>query len=738
MTSPRSASEPVEPFDQLHPLVQRWVWQQGWTELRSTQSRAVNPILSRSTELIISAATASGKTEAAFLPIISSLAAEPSDEKGVEVLYVAPLKALINDQFERLSGMCQGLDIPVTPWHGDVSAVAKRKLTERPAGILLITPESLEALFVLRGPQLRVLLGALRYIVVDELHSFVASERGAQLQSLLHRVELVVRRTVPRVGLSATLGNIAAAGGFLRHGGEKQVMVISADDDGQDLRLRLKGFAATPPAPASSTGEGGAESDGDADWVIAWDLHRVLRGHDNLIFANSRRHVEILADHLAQLADDNRVPNEFFAHHGSLSKELREDVEARLKDRARPINAVCTSTLEMGIDIGSVASIAQIGAPPAVATLRQRLGRSGRRGEPAILRAYITEDAIDARTPPPDALRAQLVQTIAMINLLLGRWYEPPVEGDLHLSTLVQQLLSIIAQHGGLRPDEAFSILCSNGTFDGLTQDEFQSLLRHLGNEKVLTQAGDGTLLLGPKGERIVNHYSFYAAFNTPDEWRLTSAGHQLGTLPIDFPLNAGLLIIFAGRRWRVLGVDPAHKVVDLAPAPGGRAPRFQGGIAPVHDQVRQEMLRVYQDEQLPSYLDPVAADLLTEGRANFARYQLDKSPTLASGKDTYLFLWAGDRVAHTIALALSIQGLQISNEGIALRVRASPDELTERVRNAARQSPPDPSQLATVVANKAHEKYDGLLPGALLTRGYAARYLDPVGAWKLIRQLEL
>lgn len=738
MTSPRSGSEPGEPFDQLHPSVQRWVWQQGWTDLRSTQSRAVTPILSRSTDLIISAATASGKTEAAFLPILSSLASQPSDEKGVEVLYVAPLKALINDQFERLSGMCQGLDISVTPWHGDVPAASKRKLTERPAGILLITPESLEALFVLRGPQLRALLGALRYVVIDELHSFIASERGAQLQSLLHRVELVVRRTVPRIGLSATLGNMAIAARFLRPGSDTQTMVISADDDSQDLRLRLKGFAASPSALASPTEEGGADEDGDSDWAIAGDLHLALRGRDNLIFANSRRHVEILTDHLAQLALDNRVPNEFFAHHGSLSKELREEVEARLKDRSRPINAVCTSTLEMGIDIGSVASIAQIGAPPAVATLRQRLGRSGRRGEPAVLRAYVTEDEIDARTLPPDALRAQLVQTIAMINLLLGRWYEPPVEGDLHLSTFVQQLLSVIAQHGGLRPDEAFSVLCSNGTFEGLTQGEFQSLLRHLGDEKVLTQAGDGTLLLGPKGERIVNHYSFYAAFNTPDEWRLTSSGHQLGTLPIDFPLSAGLLIIFAGRRWRVLSADLTHKVVDLAPASGGRAPRFTGGMAPVHDRVRQEMLRIYQDPVLPSYLDPVAVDLLTEGRANFVRYELDKNPTLAAGRDTYLFLWAGDRVAHTVALALSSQGLQISNEGIALRVRASADELTERVRSAARQCPPDPIQLAATVTNKAGEKYDGLLPGHLLTRGYAAKALDPVGAWKWIRQLEL
>jgi ATP-dependent helicase Lhr and Lhr-like helicase len=732
-------------FDRLHPAVQRWVWQKGWTELRGTQAEAIPAILSADVDVVISAATASGKTEAAFLPIISALAADPSEHKGVEVVYLSPLKALINDQRERLDALCDPLDIPVTAWHGDVPGSAKHRLMARPRGVLLITPESLEALFVLRGPQLPGLFGALRYVVVDELHSFVGTERGAQLQSLLHRVELALRRRVPRIGLSATLGDMAAATEFLRPGGGGRSRLITADDD-LELRLQLRGYLATSPEPRSSppthdlTPDGGTPGvDGDPDWAIAHDLYRMLRGRDNLIFANSRRAVEVLADHLGQIADEHRVPNEFFAHHGNLSKDLRQDVEARLKDRDRPVNAVCTSTLEMGIDIGGVASIAQVGPPPSVATLRQRLGRSGRRGEPAALRICIAEAEIDPRTPPPDALRAQLVQTVAMVNLLLARWYEPPLTEDLHLSTLVQQLLSSLAAHGGLRPDEAYSLLCRDGTFPGLTAAEFASLLRHLGGLEILDQAGDGTLVLGRKGERLVNHYSFYAAFNTPQEWRLSSGGRQLGTLPIDFPLFPGLLVIFAGRRWRVVGIDAAHRSVDLAPSAGGRPPRFDGGVAPVHDRVRREMLAVYQDSALPAYLDPVAVDLLGEGRANFVRYQLDRSPLLEAGEDTYLFLWAGDRVAHTVALALAVDGLGVTNEGLALRARhTDPDQLAGRLRALVAGPPPDPIELAEIVANKAGEKHDGLLPPALLNRGYAARRLDPSEAWRWVRQLEL
>lgn len=710
------------PFDQLHPALQRWVWSRGWTDLRTTQARAIPPILGARTDVVISAATASGKTEAAFLPIISALAAQPTEEKGIEVLYVSPLKALINDQHQRLGDLCTPFDISVTAWHGDISGGRKHKLLIRPSGVLLITPESLEALFVLRGPQVPNLFMALRYVVVDELHSFLGGERGAQLQSLLHRIELAVRRRVPRIGLSATLGDMGAATEFLRPGSGAETLVVTADDDQQELRLQVKGYCS---------------SDEDTDLAIARDLDRTLRGTDNLIFANSRRDVEILADHLGQLAIDRGGSNQFLAHHGNLSKDLREDVEGRLKDRSRPVTAVCTSTLELGIDIGSVASIAQVGAPPSVATLRQRLGRSGRRGDPAVLRVYVAESEVDARTSPPDALRARLVQSIAMVNLLLGRWYEPPVVADLHLSTLVQQLLSVIAQHGGVRPDDGYSALC--GPFQGLTAADFAGLLRHLGRVDVLAQAGDGTLLLGPKGERLVNHYSFYAAFNTPEEWRLSSGGRQLGTLPIDFPLVPGLLIIFAGRRWRVVTIDAAHKAVDLAPSPGGRPPKFDGGVAPVHDNVRREMLAIYQRGDRPAFLDPPAADLLAEGRANFARYLLDQSPLLAAGMDAYLFLWAGDRVNDTVALSLTLAGLEVVNEGLALRIRATTvDALTARLRALVAGPAPDPMELASVVANKAGDKYDHLLPGPLLDRGYAAKRLDPAGAWNWLRQLEL
>jgi ATP-dependent Lhr-like helicase len=730
MTSPPSSSESA--FSKFHPGIQRWIWDQGWTELRSAQVEAAAPILAGDQDVIISAATAAGKTEAAFLPILSALASQPSLVPGVEVLCISPLKALINDQFERLTPLAERVDVQVHPWHGVVGGGKKAAVLRKPSGLLLITPESLEALFVLRGAEMPELFQALRFVVVDELHSFMGTERGAQLQSLLQRTELAIRRRVPRIALSATLGDMDVAAAFLRPAGGASVQLVIADDDGQALKIQLRGYivganSALTPATAASPDE----------LEIASDLFHVLRGSDNLIFANTRRSVEIYADLLRGLSDEERVPNEFFAHHGSLSKDAREFVEKRLKDQSLPANAVCTSTLEMGIDIGDVRSIAQIGAPPAVASMRQRLGRSGRRGDAAILRLYVTEDEVTSKTPPPDLLRGEIVQSIAMVNLLLERWYEPPDPDDLHLSTMIQQTLSIIAQHGGVLARDLYSILCTAGPFSRVSEGQFTELLRHLGSKDVIMQSPDGTLLLGTTGERIVNHFTFYAAFATPEEWRLVSGGHALGSVPLLFPMKTGLLLIFSGRRWRVVSVDREHKVVDLIPAPGGRPPRFSGAGALVHPKVRGEMHSVYGEANIPTFLDATAGELLTEGRQNFMRLGLNEKRFVETGGGVYLFPWTGDRILNTVIALLSHCDTPASVEGAAIFVpSATASEVITVFEQLLAGAMPDAFDLAQGIENKASEKWDQLLTEGLLDLSYAAKSLDIVGAREVISRM--
>ena len=730
-------------YDTFHPKVRQWIHRRGWRRLHEAQERAAPLILAAEQDVIVAAATAAGKTEAAWFPICSTLLADLEqrrDQAGVKALCIAPLKALINDQYGRLGELGEDLGIAVHRWHGDVAASQKAALRRNPDGLLLTTPESLEALFVRSGTSVGALLGGLRYVVIDEFHSFLGTERGAQVQSLLHRVELVLRRGVPRVALSATLGDFTAAAEFLRprHGSRVQVVRSSSDD--RELRLQLRGYLTPDPGsrPTKPDTDNAGEPERHDKAAIADHLFATLRGSDNLVFAGSRTAVEEYTDLLERRCTAHGVPRTFLPHHGNLSKDLREFTEARLRDRTVPVTAICTSTLEMGIDIGSVRSVAQIGAPPAVAALRQRLGRSGRQdGDPSILRLYVAEPVVTARTPPPDQLRGELVHTIAMVDLLLDRWYEPPDTAALHLSTLVQQILSVIAQRGGARADALHAALCGSGPFVAVDRGTFVALLRSMAATDLLMQAGDGLLLPGTVGERLVNHYDFYSAFPSPEEYRLVTGGRALGTLPIDFPVTIGTLLIFGGRRWRVLDVDTHQKVVDLTPSSGGTPPHFSGGGAEVADPVRQRMRELYEGPDTPRYLDRTAQDLLDEGRATYARMRLGESPIIDWGQDTLLFPFRGDRIMNTLAVVLIAQDLDVGHDAFALTVRGTTAQGLWRLITAlAAQLPPDPVELAAFVQNAAVDKYDHHLTTDLLQRSYAARALDVPGAWDALRQL--
>ena len=350
---------------------------------------------------------------------------------------------------------------------------------------------------------------------------------------------------------------------------------------------------------------------------------------------------------------------QFLAHHGSLAKDIREHVEERLKDPSIPVTAICTSTLEMGIDVGSVDSVAQIGAPLTVSSLRQRLGRSGRRpGQPAVLRVYVWEGETTSATPPPDALRGELFQTVAMVELLLAAWYEPPHTAGLQLSTLIQQVLSVLAQHGGARADQLYRVLCGTGPFTGIDRPTFATLLRDLGRHELIQQDARGLLLPGGRGDRLINHHSFYAAFQTSPDYRLVAGGRTIGSLPVDRPLLPGTLLIFGGRRWRVVTVDPDRRVIQLAPSGSGQPPTFPGNGSETADEVRRVMRALYLSQEIPRYLDDPAQQLLHEGREIFHRHGHAQQRIFGWKGETLLFPWRGDRIMNTLLVTLASHGL--------------------------------------------------------------------------------
>lgn len=709
-------------FLQLDTRIQHYLWSEGWGALRAVQELAIPKILPADRDVIVAASTASGKTEAAFLPALTHLLRQ--EEPGL-IIYISPLKALINDQFGRLDRLCENLEVPVWPWHGDISGSSKARFLRDPWGVLLITPESLEALFCNRGTAVAGLFERSAYLIVDELHAFIGTERGKQLQSLMHRIETVLGRHLPRIGLSATLGDMQLAASFLRRG--KEAEIVDAPSGGSELKVLVKGFE--EPAPeAEVEGESPSER---APRAISQHLFAALRGTNNLVFPNSRSEVERYTHLLNSLCETALVPNEFWPHHGNLSKEIRYETEAALKQKERPATAICTSTLELGVDIGAVKSVCQIGIPPSVASLRQRLGRSGRReGEPAILRGYVIEDALDKQSGLAARLRLDTVQTAAVISLLLENWFEPPVIHGAHFSTLIQQLLSAMAQYGGLQAAQAYKLLCApNAPFSGVSKEAFAELLRHLGQEEILTQDSSGLLLHGRVGDKLVNHYSFYAAFMSDEEFRVVAGGKTLGTLPVEQMLTVGQRILFGGRTWLVEDIDEAQKVIHVSPAKGGAPPLFSGGMGRVHTRVRQRMREIYEATDPLPFLDSTAQRFVEEGRQTYQQADLGQRLMLDQGSNALLLTWLGDSANEALACLMMSRGSQAAAGRLGVEITKSGKtlgDIEDMLADAASELPPPPVEAMLASAgNLARQKWDWLLSPQLLRASYASLNLD-------------
>ncbi len=719
-------------FDLLHEKVRRWIWRQGWTELRDIQERSISILLDGKRDLIVAAGTASGKTEAAFLPIVSRLAwDERPPGAGFEAIYVSPLRALINDQFGRIETLCEEIGLPVTKWHGDVASSVKERARKRPQGILLTTPESLEAILVRRGNEATRLFAALSYIVVDEMHAFMDRERGQQLQSLLNRVEIASGHRVARVALSATLADLRTSAAFLRPLDPDAVEILESKTGGQELRLQVRGYIEPALKPGRGKRNDDEEAPEDSALVhIVRHLFDTLRGHRSLIFAGSRQRVELITAELCSLCEALGVPEEFFAHHGSLSREHREEAERRLKEEDRPGSIVATTTLELGIDVGHIEAVAQIGPGHTVSGMRQRLGRSGRRtGQASVMRVYVTEMAKDERIHPLDAMRPTTVQAIAMLNLMLRRWNEPHHPGRLHLSTLVHQILALIAQHGGLTARQGWNRLVDSGVFTGIDEALYLEVLRRMGHPeaKLVEQAPDGTLLPGEEGERVINDRGFYAVFMTPDEFKvITDRGKNLGSLPVDNPVMPEQLIIFAGRRWRVLEINGHRKEILVTAAHGGKPPAFGGDGLPPADEVVAEMRRVYEGIAVPSFLDEVTVGLLTEARETFDRLGLRYHRLRRHEDEFILFPWIGHRAQMALILALRTHRVSATSRGIGVVVKAQDQHALDAALRALANGPaPDAVALARKVPDMKRAKYDPYLGDDLLARCYASERID-------------
>lgn len=719
-------------FELLHPKIQEAIWNQEtpWERLRPLQEDSIRAVLTRENHVILAAATASGKTEAAFLPILSRLADDPG-RRGVGAIYVGPLKALINDQFRRLEELCRYAQIPVHKWHGDVPASRKKQFRENPGGVLLITPESLESNFINYGKQLEQIYSSLEFVVIDELHSFLDDVRGIHLQSLLARLRVAAGASPRMLGLSATLGKWEVAQQFLDRTDPGAVEVISPESSRGDLKVALRSYLRVKNEVAENQEE---EETGAIDELAA-DLAKHFRKDSNLIFTNSRGLAETLADKLHQTSQREKwASNPFRIHHGSISREIREEVETELKESGKkgmPVTAFCTSTLEMGIDIGAAKAVGQIGPPWSVNSMVQRVGRSGRRdGESSILRGYALDEVVSERSEIEDRLYPNLLRFCALIELMIEGWLEPMDQNDWHLSTFIHQVLSILRQTGGTRADVLHHQLCEAGAFSRIEPVVFRQVLRDLGKGELIEQMEDGTLILAPDGEKIVEDREFYGAFQSSEEFSVRCGDQQIGMVQSDLLPPVGQHLILSGRRWRLVEIDGETLTVYVERSSGYTKPMFGGSGGFIHNRIVAKMRELLTSNSELLYLHEGGVKNVTAAREEFDRLQLVRRDFVSVGSGIRWFPWVGTKALLTIVTAAKQREIEVECSRYHLYFpRTSGSESFRQMLIDLAEDNFDNVELASHLPTKHFHKFDEWVDDEILDRSNALRILDSATA---------
>ncbi len=706
-------------FELLDNGVKRWIWKQGWNSLKDIQENTIPIVLEGMNDVIVSACTAGGKTEAVFLPVLTSILRR-NKVSGYQVLYISPLKALINDQYRRLLDMTSELGIDVIPWHGDIDVSKKNRSLRNPNGILIITPESLESFLINLSRLIKSIFTYLQYVVIDELHSFIGNERGKQLQSLLSRVEYITHRHIPRIAMSATFSDYDEVKHFLRNDGSIPCAVPPQGESNHEIKVLVKEFISLEETNVKS--------------IISQDIYSNLRGNNNLVFTNSRIDAEEYGICLSDICKMNHVPDEFRVHHGNISKISRETIERDLLKGDLPITAICTSTLELGIDIGKVKSIAQIGKAMSVAGLRQRLGRSGRRNEPSILRIYSIDNKVESLLYE---LRHNLIQNIAVIELMREHRYEQPSVNKYHLSTFIQQILSIIAQFGGFYAKEGYVMLCQKGAFKNITPEIFLSLLKCLGKREVLSQLNTGQIVIGNLGEKLLKSPDFYTAFTTPKEYSVFDNKNSKHIGMIQCLPKVGEVIILSGKRWVVESTDETALTIYVSAILSGGITMFVSDDGTNVDSIIiKKMYEIYGSNTTYPYLDKLtgANKQILQARLFFRHNNLDDRFFISYGNKDYFFTWSGTKINRTITLmALCHLKKQCSFTELFIT-----DLTYSDIKVLSSLDKPNGAKLSAIIPRecKIIQKYDHLLTDDLLNLEYAAANLEVDAAYEFLSHI--
>lgn len=726
-------------FERYAPHIQEYIYRKNWTDLREVQKEACDAILDTKGHVIIASGTASGKTEAAFFPMLTLLDRKPS--RSVGILYIGPLKALINDQFTRLSDMLKEAQIPVWPWHGDIPQNQKNKAKLNPEGIVQITPESLEALLMGHPEEAAGLFSDLRFVVIDEIHAFMGTDRGLQLISLLSRLDQMIGKFPRRIGLSATLNEYDSALNYLSSGSTQGGKVVGSGMAKRSISICLESFALSK----------GTKNEPEGMAVInSYNRFIYNSCHDKkaIIFTNSRKTAEQVIVDMKQLAAHAKERDVFFVHHGSISAELRKQTEQALREREGPTVSSATLTLELGIDIGDLDLTIQLGAPYSSSSFVQRLGRSGRRtgrSKMMFVDLFEFDEATDRVNEKIEQLPWGLLRSVAIIQLYReSHWVEPFVVKKKPFSLLVHQTMSIIHQNGSMLPSELARAVLTLPPFKGsITAEEYRILLRHLIDKEVLIRLDNGELMLGNRGDQMTSFYTFYAVFKDHLEYRVKSGRKDIGT--IERCPAPGEIFSLGGSSWRVDIVDRDKKIVFVSAQGKGGAPTWRGSDTQINSQIINRIRQILlEDDIYGGYLQSGALEVLAKARELVRTSGIAEKSLIPIDENKFLLLpWCGTKELDTIkrllmyGLRKQLEVLSVTGNKYFLEVtsRLTPEEFLKKAKTVSINLE-DPALVLSDDEAPLVDKYDELVPSPLLRMAYLKNEMDVTEAIRILESL--
>tara|TARA_R110002020_G_scaffold222564_1_gene431426 strand:- start:12623 stop:14746 length:2124 start_codon:yes stop_codon:yes gene_type:complete len=631
--------------------IRKYIRSKGWSALRPIQAASISKILSTEYNYIIASRTASGKTEAAFLPVLSQT---DFNERGVQVLYISPLIALINDQIIRVEDLCKNLEIDVTKWHGEANRTLKNNLIKNPNGIVLITPESIEAMFVNAPYNITHLFNNLKFIIIDEIHSFLGVDRGLQLMSLLFRIQRKASKKIRIIGLSATIGDenyIQAK----RLTGDIENTKILLDRTKKSTSVKFKFFESYSK---------------ELPLELLKDLYIETKENKALIFPNSRARTEEVSVKLLKISDRINGHKNYFSHHSSVDKEIRESVEFFAKNNEKENFCItATSTLELGIDIGTVDKIIQIDSTHSVASLVQRIGRSGRKeGEQSAICIYATE-------------KWSLLQSLACWNLYEKGFLEPIRMASKPYDLLFHQLLSIVKQYSGIQIKDLQIELSENPVFKEIHLEEIEIILNYSLKKDFLERIRD-ELILGIAGEKIVNSRDFYSTFSSVPDFKVIHSGRKVGQIPFSPQIKVEENILLAAKIWKIKNIDTNAGIIEVIPTNDGKAPSFFGEGGGIHKQVRIEMLRILKSQTDYIELNGECKKTLSELRFEFKQFNIkdfeNDRPVVKKERQIILYTFSGTKINRSLSFLIQSSGYDVILNDSNSTLEITADSLTQ------------------------------------------------------------